>query len=140
MIYTNDYHGGFAARERVTIEHPSIARVRVTLGAGPDTAAIDNLSFKTPTDAPDLVLTHLEAPVIARQLKDGLNDPRPAPGGGWEFTFKGVLGHTYRLEASDDLETWTLIRTFPAETRYSTQTDPGPTERTQRFYRAVDAN
>lgn len=62
VLFAREYHGGLAARERVTIDHPAIARVKVTLGAGNQNAAIDRLAFRTPNDAPDLRITSLEAP------------------------------------------------------------------------------
>ena len=76
--------------------------------------------------------------VVARCLKPGLNLPRRAPAGGWEFTFKGDLGHHYRLETSDDLETWNLLFLISATDRIFTVTDPDPLVRACRYYRAVE--
>jgi hypothetical protein len=49
VVFTNSYHGGGAAQELVAISNPRIARVRLSLGSGSDTAAVDNLAFSAPT-------------------------------------------------------------------------------------------
>lgn len=48
MIFNQTYHGGGANQERVSIRADQIVRVRVTLGTGSDTVAIDNIAFATP--------------------------------------------------------------------------------------------
>jgi hypothetical protein len=76
--------------------------------------------------------------VVARCLKLGLNLPRRAPGGGWEFTLKGEVGRVYRIETSDDLQTWNLLFPLRATTRIFTVTDPDPLLRASRYYRALE--
>lgn len=48
VLTTRELHGGAGAQERVLLRHANIAKVRVTLGSGTDTAAIDSLVFTTP--------------------------------------------------------------------------------------------
>src|SRR5262249_15575427 len=55
VLFSNTYHGGGASQELVTIARPGIARVRINLGQGVDTSAIDNLSFTTPASGADLI-------------------------------------------------------------------------------------
>ena len=75
--------------------------------------------------------------VEARCLKPGLNLPRRAAGGGWDFTFKGEVGSGYRVEISDELQTWNLLFPITATNRIFTVTDPDPILRQYRYYRAV---
>ncbi|MBY0457516.1 MAG: hypothetical protein K2V38_09285, partial [Gemmataceae bacterium] len=51
MLFTGTYNAGAGTQERVVIGRPRIAKVRVTLGAGADTTAVDNLSFNRPVRA-----------------------------------------------------------------------------------------
>ena len=69
VLFTNSYHGGGASQQLVTINQPGIARVRVNLGSGTNTAAIDNLALLTPISLPDLVASGITAPasVVASQ-------------------------------------------------------------------------
>ena len=69
LIFTNSYHGGGGSQELVAINHPGIARVRLDLGQGTNTAAIDNLSFLTPISLPDLVVSGITVPanIVAGQ-------------------------------------------------------------------------
>ena len=62
VLFQRAYHGGVGTRERVAIEQPNLARVRITLGEGAHPAALDSLSFQTPADAPDLVVRDLVVP------------------------------------------------------------------------------
>ncbi len=61
-IYTRTSQAGAGSRELVTISAPGIARVRVTLGSGAETAAIDNLAFVSPVALPDLVMAGVAGP------------------------------------------------------------------------------
>ncbi len=65
LVFTNAYHSGGASQESVIIDYPRIARVRVTLGEGEDTAALDNVRFRTPASLPDLVASDLISPARA---------------------------------------------------------------------------
>lgn len=49
VLVTRELHGGAGVQERVLLRVATIAKVRVTLGSGADTAAIDSLVFTTPT-------------------------------------------------------------------------------------------
>jgi len=82
-IYQSVHHGGGGSQERVVIEHPGIARVRITLGQGLDTVALDSLAFRTPRDAPDLVLAALDVPSRAE-----LGQPLPVV---WTVTNEGSM-------------------------------------------------
>ncbi len=64
-IYTRTSQAGAGTRELVTINVAGIARVRVTLGSGAETAAIDNLVFVTPTSLPDLATSGVAGPAAA---------------------------------------------------------------------------
>ena len=48
LVFTNSYHGGGAGQELVTISEQRLARVRITLGQGSDTVALDNIRFTSP--------------------------------------------------------------------------------------------
>ena len=75
--------------------------------------------------------------VVARRLKEGLNLPRRAAGGGWAFTFKGEVGRAYRIETSEDLISWQELFSVTPSNRIITVTDPDPVLRNYRYYRAV---
>lgn len=62
VLFTGEYHGGGGSQEQVILDLPRLARVRITLGEGADTAALDNLAFHTPADLADLVVTSISAP------------------------------------------------------------------------------
>jgi len=49
VLYFEPVHSGGGSQTQVQIQRDRIARVRVTLGQGTDTAAIDNITFNTPT-------------------------------------------------------------------------------------------
>src|SRR5262249_9406391 len=51
VLFSRQYHQGPGTQERVLIQQTRIARVKVTLGSGADTSAIDNVSFNTPVPA-----------------------------------------------------------------------------------------
>jgi hypothetical protein len=63
LLFTNSYHGGGASKELVSINTHGIARVRLNLGQGTNTAAIDNVAFLSPVSLPDLVVAAIQAPV-----------------------------------------------------------------------------
>ena len=65
VLFTNEYHGGGASQELVSIAAPRIARVIVTLGRGTDTSALDNLSFTSPASGADLVASPITVPILA---------------------------------------------------------------------------
>jgi hypothetical protein len=69
LLFTNSYHGGGASKELVSINAHGISRVRLNLGQGTNTAAIDNLAFLAPVSLPDLVVAGIQAPasVVAGQ-------------------------------------------------------------------------
>lgn len=64
-LFSQTCHGGGGAQELVSISQRGIARLRIHLGEGTDTAAIDNLAFLTPVSFPDLAVTDLQVPAIA---------------------------------------------------------------------------
>ena len=69
LLFTNSYHGGGASKELVSINAHGISRVRLNLGQGTNTAAIDDLAFLSPVSLPDLVVAGIQAPasVVAGQ-------------------------------------------------------------------------
>ena len=69
VLFTNSYHAGGASQQLVSINAKGIARVRINLGQGANTAALDNLAFLAPLSLPDLVVANFQAPtnVIAGQ-------------------------------------------------------------------------
>jgi hypothetical protein len=69
LLSTNSYHGGGASKELVSINTHGISRIRLNLGQGTNTAAIDNLAFLAPVSLPDLVVAGIQAPasVVAGQ-------------------------------------------------------------------------
>ncbi|MFM8360092.1 MAG: putative Ig domain-containing protein, partial [Verrucomicrobiota bacterium] len=48
VLVRREVRAGEGSRERVLFEHPRIARIRVALGQGGDTAALDQLAFTRP--------------------------------------------------------------------------------------------
>ncbi len=48
-LLTRELHGGAGAQERVLLRVANISKVRVTLGSGADSVALDSLVFTTPT-------------------------------------------------------------------------------------------
>jgi len=62
LLFTNSYHRGGASKELISINVHGISSVRLNLGQGTSTAAIDNLAFLSPVSLPDLVAAGIQAP------------------------------------------------------------------------------
>jgi hypothetical protein len=57
--------------------------------------------------------------------------------GGFQLLLTGSIGVAYKIEASTNLEEWTLSRTVTNATRTTRFTDLAPANYPQRFYRAL---
>jgi len=64
-IFTRTVQAGAGSQELISISAPGIARVRIALGSGSETAAIDNLAYLTPVALPDLVVSAVAGPPTA---------------------------------------------------------------------------
>ncbi len=62
VIFSQSLNTGPGTQTPVSITHPQIARVRLTLGSGDDLVAVDNISFITPIALPDLEVSGLSVP------------------------------------------------------------------------------
>ncbi len=64
QIFAEQVNAGGGTQEPIAIIEPFIAKVRVSLGVGDDTSAIDNICFREPTSmvAPDLQVDQLDVP------------------------------------------------------------------------------
>lgn len=74
-----------------------------------------------------------------RQLPGAQMQIQVAAGGQFLLTVAGTAGHTYNIEATQDLKNWTVIGTGTADASGSlTFTDTHAANFSQRFYRAED--
>ncbi|HOY59061.1 MAG TPA: immunoglobulin domain-containing protein, partial [Verrucomicrobiota bacterium] len=100
-VFRQEYHGGGAAQEQVRIEAPRLFRVRVHLGEGADTAAVDHVTFGAPQPIADQSFR------IA--IGDGVIRDIPEPGAGVlefageidEYTFATVAGQPVFFDDHD---------------------------------------
>lgn len=100
-IFRQAYHGGGAAREDVLLSVPNIFRIRVRLGQGEDTAAIDHITFSSPEP--------LSQQRFELAIGDRVSPDVPGPGAGFlEFpaeedwyTFAVVAGQKVFFDDQD---------------------------------------
>ncbi len=64
-IFNQTAQAGAGSQQLISISTPGIASVRIALGVGAETAAIDNLAYITPVALPDLVVSEVSAPATA---------------------------------------------------------------------------
>lgn len=62
------------------------------------------------------------------------------PDGSFEFTVTGIPGRTYAVECSSNLVDWTAFTTFVGTNAVMYLRDPGATNYTRRFYRALEVH
>jgi len=75
---------------------------------------------------PLLPLTFVRSELTYPSLSDGIT-----------FSFTTQAGHSYSIEVSDDLSTWTSLKTITADSEESTFSEPVSTGAGARFYRVI---
>src|SRR5438132_430284 len=90
---------------------------------------LTNLTGKTSTEARHIVLG---IPLQIVNSKINAN-------GGFEFTVKGYLSGTLRVEYSDDLTAWTVLDVGPVQQLPADLRDIRPLSAKQRYYRVIVA-
>ena len=80
---------------------------------------------------------HTIANFVNSELVPRLDAPIMATNGQFQFRFRGASGERYAIEGSDNLQSWTRLRTFTNSSPSSILIDPHATNLTSRFYRAI---